>query len=212
PGPRRRRLHARTTPAPGAPPRLHASGVGGGRKQQERAHLVSQAELLQAGCGDLPRPEGGRGAGAPASPQAGVEAPGRTEIQAGAQGGPLLEEGRWLRRASLLGSRADTRIVARMHLRIFGFSASLVLLAALGWVLVQTPTPYGEPVEPEPEEEVVTEAEEYEEETAEPPEEDLLAEEDAEEVDVEELRRQAEDAQRRVAEHLEAARRAQEEA
>src|SRR5690606_31692858 len=125
---------------------------------------------------------------------AGVEAPGRTEIQAGAQGGPLLEEGRWLRRASLLGSRADTRIVARMHLRIFGFSASLVLLAALGWVLVQTPTPYGEPVEPEPEEE------------------DLLAEEDAEEVDVEELRRQAEDAQRRVAEHLEAARRAQEEA
>lgn len=100
-----------------------------------------------------------------------------------------------------------------MQLRIFGFSAALIVLTVLGLVLVQVP-PYGEPEPPE-EEAPVQEAPEPEPEPEvgaeeEVPEEELA--EEAEEPSLEELRQQAEDAQRRVAEHLEAARRAQEEA
>lgn len=102
-----------------------------------------------------------------------------------------------------------------MRLRLFAFAASLFLLATIGHVLVQMP--YGEPSEPEVEGEAGEEAAppEDEEALAEPaplpPDEELVPE--GEEVpDIETLRQQAEDAQRRVAEHLEAARQAQEEA
>lgn len=98
-----------------------------------------------------------------------------------------------------------------MHVRIFGFSAALILLGGLGFLLVQT-EPYGAPpgeeeAAPAPAPPPPVEEEAVEEE---PAPDELAVEE--EEPDPEELRQQAEEAQRRVAEHLEAARLAQEEA
>lgn len=97
-----------------------------------------------------------------------------------------------------------------MHIRIFGFSAALILLTALGFFLVQV-DPYGAP--PAAEEEEAAELPPPEE--APPAEEEFaeeIEEEEEEEPTPEDLRLQAEEAQRRVAEHLEAARLAQEEA
>jgi len=102
-----------------------------------------------------------------------------------------------------------------MHVRIFGFSAALVFLAALGFVLVQAdpyaspPAAEEEPTGPSPEEEAARAQEQAKTAEAEAIDEEL---EEEEEPSIDELRQQAEDAQRRVAEHLEAARRAQEEA